>query len=80
VRAEPIKIRTHEVTAREKTIFIISVTLVLFYFAGITSSIFWLLGVIITVTLLHALFHSPQDEADFDFNTSFNDGQTTSPV
>jgi len=80
VRAEPIKILNHEVTSREKTIFISAVAIILFYFAGVTSSIYWLGAITITVTLLHALFHIPQEENDFDFNTSFSEGQTTSAV
>jgi len=74
-RAEPIMVRGHEVTSREKTIGLTVVTLFLFYIAGVTNSIFWLLGASIAVTLLHALFFTPVEESDFDFHSTFPPGQ-----
>jgi len=74
-RAEPILVRGREVTSREKTIGLSVVTGLLFYIAGITNSIFWLLGASIAVTALHALFYTPVEESDFDFNSSFPAGQ-----
>lgn len=81
VRTEPIRVFNREVTAREKAISLGAreylsvrtlkyvVTLVLFYLAGVTSSIFWLLGATITVTLIHSLFYIPIEENEFDFTS-----------
>jgi len=70
-RKEAIKIRSREITDREKSIALGIVTVILFYLAGVTSSIFWLFGATITVTLIHALFYIPFEENHFDFNVSF---------
>jgi len=78
-RSQPLKMGTHIVTDKEKTIFISLITLVLFYWASVGSTIFWLLGASLTIILLHALFFNPAEEAseDFiDFNSSFADNSS----
>jgi len=80
-RSAPFKIGSHIVTDKEKAISVATITLILFYFASVGSTIFWLLGATISVILIHSLFYNPSDEANeefLDFNSSF--GEDTSSV
>jgi len=74
-RKEAIKVFNHEVTSNEKTIALASVSILLFWFGSVSSTIFWLVGCTITVVSLHALFYTPHEETDFDFNTSFGEAK-----
>jgi len=75
-RTQPIVLFSHEITAKEKTIAIGLLSLLLCYWAEVGNVLFWLFGATITLVLLHALFHKHADEVDeFGFSSTFVNGQ-----
>jgi len=72
VRKEPIFLGSHEVTDREKMVVLGVVTIITFWFASVSNTIFWLIGATLTVVNGHALFFTPIED-EIDFNTSFGE-------
>jgi hypothetical protein len=72
-RSQPLKVGSHIVSDKEKTILVGTVTVIFFYIASVGSTIFWLLGVSITIVFIHALLYNPTNESEdyIDFNSSF---------
>jgi len=71
-REQPIMIASHEVSYKEKVIALSVVTVISFYFASVSNTIFWLIGATLTVVSIHALFYSPIEE-ELDFMTTFGE-------
>ncbi|PRP86171.1 hypothetical protein PROFUN_05687 [Planoprotostelium fungivorum] len=70
-RTAPLVVGSRQVTDREKLIGIGAVAVLLLWLTSATETIFWILGVTLTVVALHSLLYSPAEENDFDFNTSY---------
>jgi len=70
-RQDPIYLFRHQISSNEKIIFLIILSLILFYYSSFGVTLFWLIGVFVTVVFAHATFTIPHEENDFDFNTSF---------
>eukprot|EP01118_Nematostelium_gracile_P007422 TRINITY_DN2419_c0_g1_i1.p1 TRINITY_DN2419_c0_g1~~TRINITY_DN2419_c0_g1_i1.p1 ORF type:complete len:180 (+),score=46.80 TRINITY_DN2419_c0_g1_i1:154-693(+) len=66
----PAQIRGRDLTQQEKSIGLAVVTLVVFWLASVSNTIFWLIGATLTTVTAHALFFSPVEE-EVDFESTF---------